>query len=97
MSLSSEIQNLIYDIDAMIDASFGDTEVLEDKRRMLNAALLRQAAIEVRAATQDYLNAKQCLDEAKACLASATESLQKKQEFIEKVAKVVEAVGRLLT
>lgn len=97
MSLSSGIQSLIYDIDAVLEASSGDVSMLEDKRRMLDAALLRQAAIEVKAATQDYLNAKQCLDEAKACLASATEGLQKTQEFIEKVAKVVEAVGRLLT
>lgn len=96
MSLSSGIQSLIYDIDTLLDASAGDIAILEDQRRLLDAALLREAAIEIKSATQDYLHAKQCLDDAKACFASATESLQKTQDFIEKITKVIEAVERLL-
>lgn len=96
MSLSSGIQSLIYDIDTLLDASADDVAILEDQRRLLDAALLREAAIEINSATQDYLNAKQCLDDAKACFASATEDLQKTQNFIEKVTKVVAAVERLI-
>ena len=97
MSLSSGIQDLIYDIDAMIDASSGDVSMLEDKSRMLNAALLRQAAIEIKSATEEYLDALQCLNDAKACFASATKGLHKSHDLVEKITRVVEAVERILS
>ncbi|MDF1629109.1 MAG: hypothetical protein P1U78_04855 [Alcanivoracaceae bacterium] len=97
MTLSEEIQGLIYDVDAILDGSSGHVGSLESLREKLGIALLRQSAIEMKAATEDYLHAKQCLDEAKSCVASATTDLQKTQTFIEKVTKVVSAVERLIS
>jgi hypothetical protein len=96
MSLSDSIQALIYDIDTLLDGGSDCQEELLDKRRSLDTTLLRRAAIEVKAATQGYLDTMVCIDEAKSCFVEATESLEKVQSFIEKLAKVVEGVERLI-
>lgn len=96
MTLSEQLQSFMYELDELLDSDAQGLEALEDLYEALNQALINADAMEIKKATEQYKEAKRCLDQASACVKEATDSLDKARHFIQTLTKVAEAVGHLI-
>ena len=95
MALSQTVQELLYSIDDLLDHGIGDEQRLKEIRRSLDASLLQTAAQELKAATAEYIEAQQCLEEACEAMAEAASSLEASERFITKLAKAADALTKI--